>query len=75
MAIASTGAQMMAILNGRDPDLEEYYGVKGAADDAAEAPAHLDTIIDDPIPMSECSEGGNASDAPTETSPPTDENE
>ncbi|MBR3704117.1 MAG: ATP-dependent zinc metalloprotease FtsH [Oscillospiraceae bacterium] len=70
-----TGAQMMAILDGRDPDLEEYYGVKGAAGDAAEAPAHFDTVIDDPIPMNDGSEVENAPDASIETDTPTDEKE
>ena len=33
-----TGAQMMAILEGRDPDKEEYYGVPAAQDGTVEAP-------------------------------------
>ncbi len=46
-----TGAQMMAILENRDPDQEEYYGVKGAANTTTEPSAHIDTVIDEPIPM------------------------
>ena len=45
-----TGAQMMAIIEDRDPDAEEYYGVKGQQG-AAETGAKVDFTIDDPIPM------------------------
>lgn len=52
-----TGAQMMAILEGRDPDLEEYYGVKGNADvvtdTTIEPPAQHISMLDEPIPMPE----------------------
>lgn len=52
-----TGAQMMAILDGRDPDLEEYYGVKGNADvvtdTTIEPPAQHISMLDEPIPMPE----------------------
>ena len=47
-----TGAQMMAILENRDPDQEEYYGVKGAGD-TTEPAEHFDTIIDEPIAISD----------------------
>ena len=50
-----TGVQMMAILDGRDPDLEEYYGVKGnatvAVDATIEPPAQHISMLDEPIPM------------------------
>ena len=45
-----TGAQMMAIIEDRDPDAEEYYGVKGQQD-AAEIGAKVNFTIDEPIPM------------------------
>ena len=34
-----TGAQMMAILDGRDPDKEDFYGVPARNDGAIEPPA------------------------------------
>ena len=46
-----TGAQMMAILEGRDPDKEEYYGVPAQADGAVEPPAKHISIVSEPIPM------------------------
>ena len=46
-----TGAQMMAILEGRDPDKEEYYGVPAANDAAIEAPARHISMTNEPIPM------------------------
>ena len=67
-----TGAQMMAILENRDPDQEEYYGVKGAGD-TAEPAEHFDTVIDEPIVINE----SEASEENTETAPEieSDENE
>ena len=46
-----TGSQMMAILEGRDPDKEEYYGVPAANDAAIEAPARHISMTNEPIPM------------------------
>lgn len=46
-----TGAQMMAILEGRDPDKEEYYGVPAANDAAIETPARHISMTNEPIPM------------------------
>jgi len=46
-----TGAQMMAILDGRDPDKEDYYGVPAKADGAIEPPARHINIVSEPIPM------------------------
>ena len=46
-----TGAQMMAILDGRDPDKEEYYGVPAGQDATIEAPARHINIVSEPIPM------------------------
>lgn len=45
-----TGAQMMAILAGRDPDREDYYGVP-ADRDGIEAPAKHAHIISEPVPQ------------------------
>ena len=46
-----TGAQMMAILEGRDPDKEDYYGVPAKSDEAIEPPAKHISIVSEPIPM------------------------
>ena len=47
-----TGAQMMAILEGRDPDQEDYYGVPAkSGDNAIEPPAKHINIVSEPIPM------------------------
>ena len=47
-----TGAQMMAILEGRDPDKEDFYGVPAKADAAGiEPPAKHINIVSEPIPM------------------------
>lgn len=46
-----TGAQMMAILEGRDPDREEYYGVTPAKDSAIEPPARHISMTSEPIQM------------------------
>ena len=46
-----TGAQMMAILEGRDPDKEEYYGVPAPKDGSIEPPAKHINIVSEPIPM------------------------
>ncbi len=46
-----TGAQMMAILEGRDPDKEDYYGVPAKSDEAIEPPAKHINIVSEPIPM------------------------
>ena len=46
-----TGAQMMAILDGRDPDKEDYYGVPAKQDGTIEPPAKHINIVSEPIPM------------------------
>ncbi len=46
-----TGAQMMAILDGRDPDKEDFYGVPARNDGAIEPPAKHINIVSEPIPM------------------------
>ncbi len=48
-----TGAQMMAILEDRDPEQEEYYGVKNMPDDTIEPPAQHIAMTDEPVPMPE----------------------
>ena len=50
-----TGAQMMAILEGRDPDREEYYGI--APDSTIEAPAKHISIISEPVSMPTAGDG------------------
>ena len=44
-----TGAQMMAILEGRDPDQEDYYGVPAQRDSSIEAPARHISMTSEPI--------------------------
>ena len=46
-----TGAQMMAILEGRDPDQEDYYGVPAQRDNTIEAPAKHISMTSEPIAM------------------------
>ena len=46
-----TGAQMMAILEGRDPDQEDYYGVPAQRDSSIEAPARHISMTSEPIAM------------------------
>ena len=59
-----TGAQMMAILEGRDPDQEEYYGVPAPAQDASiEAPARHISMVSEAIPMPEDTEQGGENSA------------
>ncbi len=50
-----TGAQMMAILDGRDPDREEYYGI--APDSTIEAPAKHISMTSEPIAMPTAGDG------------------
>ena len=50
-----TGAQMMAILEGRDPDREEYYGI--APDSTIEAPAKHISMISEPVSMPTAGDG------------------
>ena len=57
-----TGAQMMAILEGRDPDQEEYYGVKGQRDTSIEAPAKHIHMTSEPVTLPEA-------DAESDTEP------
>ena len=47
-----TGSQMMAILDGRDPDQEDFYGVPAKSGPAViEPPAKHINIVSEPIPM------------------------
>ena len=67
-----TGAQMMAILEGRDPDKEDYYGVPAKSDGAIEPPAKHINIVSEPIPMPVVGElpdetGGKPDDAPADS--------
>ena len=55
-----TGAQMMAILEGRDPDLEEYYGVKGQRDASIEAPAKHIHMTSEPVTLPEAAAESDA---------------
>jgi len=48
-----TGAQMMAILEGRDPDAEEYYGVAPDRDKTIEAPAKHIHMVSEPVALPE----------------------
>ena len=62
-----TGAQMMAILEGRDPDKEDYYGVPAKGEQPAiEPPAKHINIVSEPIPMPAASmePEGKQEDAP-----------
>ncbi|MBD5162672.1 MAG: ATP-dependent zinc metalloprotease FtsH [Oscillibacter sp.] len=66
-----TGAQMMAILDGRDPDKEDYYGVPARSDAAIEPPARHINIVSEPIPMPAASgvlpdESGTAEESPAD---------
>ena len=66
-----TGAQMMAILNGRDPDQEEYYGIKSSRDVSIEAPAKHIHMVSEPIAMPPVEE--ESAPAPQEESTPEQE--
>ena len=46
-----TGAQMMAILDGRDPDKEDYYGVPARQEAGIEPPAKHINMVSEPVPM------------------------
>ena len=60
-----TGAQMMAILDGRDPDKEDYYGVPAKGEDAAiEPPAKHINIVSEPIPMPQAGGGEEKPEEP-----------
>ena len=61
-----TGAQMMAIIENRDPDAEEYYGVKNTPDETIEAPAKHISMTDEPIPMPESIENTGEAPEPNE---------
>ena len=60
-----TGSQMMAILDGRDPDKEDYYGVPAKAEaPAIEPPAKHINIVSEPVPMPAVS-GDASEEAPS----------
>ena len=63
-----TGAQMMAILEGRNPDLEEYYGVKAERDQSIEAPAKHIAMISEPISAPETPEKEHSEETNTDSS-------
>ena len=66
-----TGMQMMAILEGRDPDQEEYYGVKAAGDPSIEPPAkHVHMISETPAMPTAAAELPEAGEAPADSSDP-----
>ena len=66
-----TGAQMMAILDGRDPDQEEYYGVKAVGDPSIEPPAkHVHMISETPAMPTAAAELPEAGEAPADSSDP-----
>ena len=65
-----TGAQMMAILENRDPDQEEYYGVKG---DSAESGTTVDALIDEPIALTENEPVTDAPDTSNSENPSNEE--
>ena len=66
-----TGMQMMAILEGRDPDQEEYYGVKAAGDPSIEPPAkHVHMISEPPAMPTAAAELPEAGEAPADSSDP-----
>ena len=70
-----TGAQMMAILEGRDPDEEEYYGVSPIrvnADQTIEAPAKHIHMSSEPVAMPTPPEE-ESTDAPAEDTAPVEE--
>ncbi len=62
-----TGAQMMAILDGRDPEQEEYYGVKAAGDPTIEPAARHIAMLDEPVssPVPTEQEEQEVADTPT----------
>ena len=64
-----TGAQMMAILDGRDPDKEDYYGVPAKSDGSIEPPAKHINIVSEPIPMPAAGELPAVKEDKTEESP------
>ena len=70
-----TGAQMMAILDGRDPDQEEYYGVPAPGNDSGiEAPARHISMVSEAIPMPTAAmdrpeDGGAEEDGPQQETP------
>ncbi len=70
-----TGAQMMAILDGRDPDQEEYYGVPAPGNDSGiEAPARHISMVSEAIPMPTAAmdrpeDGGAEEDGPQQEAP------
>lgn len=68
-----TGSQMMAILDGRDPDKEDYYGVPAKAEaPAIEPPAKHINIVSEPVPMPAVS-GDASEEAPSGDGQETDQ--
>ena len=67
-----TGAQMMAILEGRDPEKEEYYGVPAARDGAVEPPARHINMVSEPIPMPTAGPAEGREDSPGDPERPED---
>ena len=68
-----TGSQMMAILDGRDPDKADYYGVPAKAEaPAIEPPATHINIVSEPVPMPAVS-GDASEEAPSGDSQETEQ--
>ena len=68
-----TGSQMMAILDGRDPDKADYYGVPAKAEaPAIEPPAKHINIVSEPVPMPAVS-GDASEEAPSGDSQETEQ--
>ena len=67
-----TGQEMMAILEGRDPEKAEYYGITPGAvpklDDGIEPPAKSIHIVSEPVstPAAQAPGGSGSSEAPPE---------
>ena len=69
-----TGQEMMAIIEGRDPELVDNYGAtreepklfRPSTPDVIEAPAKHINIVSEPVPMPDYEAGEKAEEAPAE---------
>ncbi len=74
-----TGQEMMAILEGRDPEKAEYYGITPGAspklDNGIEPPAKSIHVVSEPIsmPVAKAPDSGDAPGTPEETDAPQPE--
>ena len=73
-----TGQEMMAIIEGRDPELVDNYGAtreeepklfRPSTPDVIEAPARHINIVSEPVPMPDFDAEEKAEDAPAEETP------